>query len=143
MAEAVEELALAYPGRALKHARVGEGVCAADADRLAQLVGNLVSNAMTYGTPECPVTVTSSPIDAELVTIAVHNHGRADPPEVQTRIFQPMTRGTEAGSASRSVGLGLFIVSEIAQAHGGRTSVTSQPGEGTTSRRHPAGASAG
>jgi len=94
-------------------------------------VGNLVSNAMTYGAPEAPVTVVTK-IEESAFSIAVHNEGAAIPPEVLPHIFQPMSRGSEAGRATRSVGLGLYIVSEIARAHGGRTTVTSQPGEGTT-----------
>jgi sigma-B regulation protein RsbU (phosphoserine phosphatase) len=47
-------------------------------------------------------------------------------------MFQPMTRGTSEASASRSVGLGLFIVHEIARAHGGAPFVDSAQGRGTT-----------
>ena len=131
VAEAVEDLRLAYPGRKLVAERVGAGTCLADANRLAQLVGNLVSNAMTYGTPETPARVISK-IGESAFEISVHNHGPAISPEVLPHIFQPMSRGSEAGRASRSVGLGLYIVSEIARAHGGHTSVTSVPVEGTT-----------
>jgi len=131
IADAVEDLRLAYQGRKLVHQPIGEGTCLADANRLLQLVGNLVSNAMTYGAPEAPVTVVTK-IEESAFSIAVHNEGAAIPPEVLPHIFQPMSRGSEAGRATRSVGLGLYIVSEIARAHGGRTTVTSQPGEGTT-----------
>jgi phosphoserine phosphatase RsbU/P len=131
VAEAVEDLRLAYPGRKLVDERVGEGTCLADANRLAQLVGNLVSNAMTYGTPEAPVSVISR-VEESAFQISVHNQGPAIPPDVLPHIFQPMSRGSEAGRATRSVGLGLYIVSEIARAHGGHTSVTSAPAEGTT-----------
>jgi sigma-B regulation protein RsbU (phosphoserine phosphatase) len=129
--EAVDELSSVYPARPLNQVRSGEGACWADANRLAQLVGNLVSNAMTYGTPDTPVTVTST-IEPASFSVAVSNRGQPIPEEVQTRIFQPMTRGTTAGSAGRSVGLGLFIVSEIARAHGGKASVRSTLDEGTT-----------
>ena len=128
---AVEELAHVYPGRALQHVRSGEGESMADANRLVQLIGNLVSNAMVYGRPDAPVTVTSS-IDQGAFSIAVHNEGPPIPPEVQARIFQPMTRGSSAGSASRSIGLGLFIVREIAKAHRGTASVASTAEGGTT-----------
>ncbi|MFL5306127.1 MAG: ATP-binding protein [Polyangia bacterium] len=131
VAEAVEDLRLAYQGRTIAHERVGAGGCLADANRLAQLVGNLVSNAMTYGTPEAPVRVVSA-VEESAVAISVHNQGPPIPAEVLPQIFQPMSRGSEAGRASRSVGLGLYIVSEIARAHGGQTSVTSTPAEGTT-----------
>jgi len=59
------------------------------------------------------------------------NAGTPIPPDVQARIFLPMTRGTDS-NAGRSVGLGLFIVQEIARAHGGTVQVTSNAEEGTT-----------
>lgn len=127
---AVEDLGLVYSRRALRHLRSGSGVCHGDGNRLAQLVGNLISNAMTYGDPNAPVTVTSSGADASC-SIAVHNAGTPIPLEVQARVFQPMTRGTDT-NAGRSVGLGLFIVQEIARAHGGSMRVTSTAEDGTT-----------
>jgi phosphoserine phosphatase RsbU/P len=129
----VEDLSLAYLGRGLRHARSGEGACSADANRLAQLVGNLVSNAMTYGGPELPITVTSS-IHERSFSISVHNFGAPIAPELQTEIFRPMSRGTLTltTDAKRSVGLGLFIVSEIAKAHGGSAHVSSSAENGTT-----------
>ncbi|HVT06523.1 MAG TPA: PAS domain-containing sensor histidine kinase [Polyangia bacterium] len=131
VAEAVEDLRLAYSGRKIVHESVGAGGCSADANRLAQLVGNLVSNAMTYGAPEAAVRVVST-VDEGALAISVHNQGPPIPPDVLPHIFQPMSRGSEAGRVSRSVGLGLYIVSEIARAHGGTTSVASTVAEGTT-----------
>lgn len=131
VAAAIDDLSLAYPGRALRHTRDGAGLCAVDANRLAQLVGNLVSNAMKYGAPEQPVTVISS-IAAEAFTVSVHNFGPPIAPELQAEIFRPMSRGAHATDASRSVGLGLFIVSEIAKAHGGAARISSSLEQGTT-----------
>lgn len=133
VSEAVDELEQVYPGRTLQHVREGEGVCSADASRLAQLVGNLVSNAITHGDPSAPVTVTSS-ITEQSFAIAVHNQGPPIPGEAQANIFQAMTRGVNAPTAARSVGLGLFIVREIARAHGGNAEVHSSAGDGTTFR---------
>jgi sigma-B regulation protein RsbU (phosphoserine phosphatase) len=131
IAESVEDLSLAYPGRILKHEHTGKGACTADADRVIQLVGNLVSNAMAYGALDKPVLVTSV-IDTGFFSVSVHNQGAPIPPEIQSSIFQPMSRGTNAVSAGRSVGLGLFIVSEIAKAHGGDAVVRSTAESGTT-----------
>jgi len=131
VADTVEELRHIHPARALNHQRLGAGACVGDADRLAQLVGNLVSNAMTYGLADEPVTVVSM-IDATRFTLSVHNQGAPIPAEMQATLFQPMTRGTSAGASARSVGLGLYIVSEIAKAHGGGVTVRSVAGEGTT-----------
>ena len=124
VAYALEELAVAYPGRTLRHLQTGERECSADANRLVQLVGNLVSNAAAYGQPETAVTVTSS-VEATSFSIAVHNTGAPIPLEAQSRLFEPMTRGTHASKSGRSVGLGLFIVREIAESHGGSAHVKS------------------
>jgi sigma-B regulation protein RsbU (phosphoserine phosphatase) len=129
--DVVEELAQAFPGRTLLHERQGEGECVVDADRVSQLAGNLVANAMTYGDPASPVTVRSVITDAEF-KLSVHNLGLPIPPDRQAALFEPMVRGAVEGMATRSVGLGLFIVSEIAKAHGGRMEVLSSEAEGTT-----------
>ncbi|MDB5928757.1 MAG: sensory box histidine kinase [Polaromonas sp.] len=130
MSESVEELAAAYPGRQLEHRHEGEGSCTADADRLMQLIGNLVSNAMAYGAPDRPVVVASRFV-AGGFEVSVHNEGKPIPAELMGSLFAPMVRG--AGSqASRGVGLGLFIVSEIAKAHGGAVVVESSAEAGTT-----------
>lgn len=130
VAEAVEELSLAFPERTIVHERLGEGGCNADADRLAQLVGNLVANAVAYGRPDTPVTVTSHAQPASC-SVTVHNHGDPIAPALQTTLFQPMVRGAPNAESTRSVGLGLFIVSEIARAHGGAVSVESDAESGT------------
>lgn len=131
VADALDDLRLAHPGRALVHVRRGEGRCDADANRVTQLLGNLVTNAAVYGDRAEAITVTST-IEAATVTLAVHNAGDPIPPDVLAVVFEPMTRGTEAHHQTGSVGLGLFIVREIAKAHGGRVGVRSLAGEGTT-----------
>lgn len=133
VSEAVEDLAVLYSPRTLRHVRSGEGPCTADPARLAQMLGNLVANAMTYGAPQSPVTVTST-VEANRFSVAVHNHGEPIPEETQAQIFQPMTRGVSTSSTNRSVGLGLFIVREIAKAHRGETFVRSTREEGTVFR---------
>jgi phosphoserine phosphatase RsbU/P len=130
VARAVEELSLAFPEGVLVHRQVGKGSAAADADRVAQLVGNLVGNAMSYGSKGQPVTVTSS-VGDDVVSLSVHNFGPSIPPENQARIFEPMVRDGEVDNSIRSVGLGLFIVRAIAQAHDGTVQVTSDPESGT------------
>jgi phosphoserine phosphatase RsbU/P len=133
IAEVVEELTHIYPGASLKHQSSGEGVCFADVNRLAQLVGNLVSNAVAHGDPAQPITV-SSTVSADSFEVTVHNHGSPIPAAAQSTIFKAMTRGSNAPVTGRSVGLGLFIVSEIAKAHGGRAEIDSSAERGTTFR---------
>jgi phosphoserine phosphatase RsbU/P len=130
VAHSVAELALAFPARSLLHVAEGQNCCWVDADRVAQLVGNLVANAFAYGDPAKDVTVTSI-VDVPRVEIAVHNWGTAIPQEKRAFLFEPMVRGTSAGSG-RSVGLGLFIIMEIAKAHGGQVKVNSSDEHGTS-----------
>jgi sigma-B regulation protein RsbU (phosphoserine phosphatase) len=133
IADTIDELSVRYDGRSVVHERRGAGTCWADGQRLAQLVGNLVSNAMAYGDPEAPVTVTSD-IEAERFTISVHNEGAPIPDEIRATLFHPMVRGAAGGRSTRSVGLGLYIVHEIARVHAGTASVTSTAEAGTTFR---------
>jgi sigma-B regulation protein RsbU (phosphoserine phosphatase) len=131
VADVIDELGQAYPGRRLVHAQAGEGECVADADRVSQVVGNLVSNAMTYGDVGAAVTVRSEIAPREF-RVSVHNTGAPIPPELQDVLFEPMVRGSAEAGTQRSVGLGLFIVREIAKAHGGRVRVESTAAGGTT-----------
>lgn len=134
VADCVEELRLAWPGRAIEHRRLGDGTGCADGDRLAQVVTNLVGNAITYGSNDIPITITSA-VREDALEIAVHNGGRPIPEPLQRVIFEPLRRGEEqVQRGSRSVGLGLFIVSQIALAHGGRVMLRSTADEGTTFR---------
>ena len=132
-AQTLDELAAAHPTRTIAHVRAGDGACVADAMRLAQVLTNLVANAMAYGDPASPVTVTSS-VDDTSFALAVHNQGAPIPRELQESLFRPMTRGAHAVDRTRSVGLGLFIVREIARAHGGDATVVSTAENGTTFR---------
>lgn len=132
VADCVEELRLAFPGRMLQHLTEGEGEASADADRLAQVVTNLVSDAITYGTPELATTVTSLVHDQTL-GIRVHNFAAPIPDELLPHIFEPLRRGEQQVKlGSRSVGLGLYIVQQIAAAHGGEVAVESNEQQGTT-----------
>ena len=128
IAEGLDELRQAYPSHVIIHHREGDEACVGDARRLVQLVGNLVSNGIVYGAPDRPITVTTCVKDSSSIT--VHNEGAPIPAEVQANMFKPMARGPDVGG-ERSVGLGLFIVREIARAHGGTASVSSSP-TGTT-----------
>ena len=131
VAEALGELRVAFDGRALVHQAEGEGDCNADADRLTQMLGNLVANAMAYGASDGTVVVTSS-IGKSDFSLHVHNEGEPLAPDSLASLFDPMTRGDAADRGTRSVGLGLYIVREIARSHGGSVTVTSTFAEGTT-----------
>ncbi len=130
VASHVAELRQAYPGRRLEHRVVGIGGCSFDADRIAQIVGNLVSNAMAHGEPASEVTVTTT-TDADGSALSVHNEGQAISEALLGRLFEPMVRGSDSHS-DRSIGLGLYIVSEIARGHEGTVEVSSNGDSGTT-----------
>jgi sigma-B regulation protein RsbU (phosphoserine phosphatase) len=132
VAEALDELRLAHPARSLIHQRLGDARATADPRRIAQLLGNLVANAVAYGAPDAPITVSTQ--TGATSVVSVHNLGPPIPPALQASMFEPMTRGEGHTSSSRSVGLGLYIVREIARAHGGTATVTSADPGGTTFR---------
>lgn len=126
--EALEELRLAYPNRVLEHSCDGPGPCVVDDKRVVQVLGNLVSNAVVYGDREATITVTTR--GGACPELLVHNTGPPIPAGLT--VFEPMTRGADVGTQARSVGLGLYIVREIARAHGGTASFHSTADNGNT-----------
>jgi signal transduction histidine kinase len=100
-----------------------------DPDRLAQLVSNLIGNAIQHG-GGTPVTLKAHE-DGDSVTLAVHNGGPPVPPDVLPVVFEPLARG-HGETAGHSIGLGLFIARAIVLAHGGDIQVSSSADAGTT-----------
>jgi two-component system sensor histidine kinase BaeS len=108
----------------------GLPVISADPDRLAQAVGNLVSNAIKYTPlPGC-VTVSAGP-EVDSVWIRVSDTGPGIPTEEQERIFTPFYRGLSSGRFPQGMGLGLSIARDLVTAHGGRLTVESTPSSGS------------
>jgi sigma-B regulation protein RsbU (phosphoserine phosphatase) len=130
-AQSVSELRIAFPQANLVHQHSGTGTANIDPDRLHQLIGNLIANSVAYGDVLRPITVTSV-LEQSQATMTVHNEGPAIPDSLLAVLFEPMTRGSERDDDVRSVGLGLFIVSEIAKTHGGSAQVTSLEAKGTS-----------
>lgn len=129
--ECVNELRVAFPQARLVHQASGEGTVCLDGDRMQQLLGNLVANAVAYGDTSRPITVVTGVADGR-ASIGVHNDGPVIPESLFAALFEPMNRCSQFDSQVRSVGLGLFIVKKIAEAHGGSVSVSSAQGQGTT-----------
>ncbi|CAM3599014.1 PAS domain-containing protein [Corallococcus sp. ZKHCc1 1396] len=131
--QVAEEVQVNFPERDLQTATAGrEARGCWDPDRIAQVLTNLLGNALKYSPEGTPVTlrVQDTPRDAIL---EVHNQGDPIPPELLRRLFQPMQRGVPGmDRTTRSVGLGLYIVQNIVQAHGGTIDVTSTKEAGTT-----------
>lgn len=125
---AVDELAAGEPGRPIELDAEAELRGRWDADRVEQAVGNLLSNALAYGRPGTPVSL-SLRGDAAWATLEVRNDGEI-PEGTMAGLFDPFRRGAEAGgSATRGgLGLGLYIVHSIVVAHGGTVDGTSADG---------------
>jgi signal transduction histidine kinase len=147
------DLEAAHPDRIVRLLDAGDGRGHWDPDRLAQVVENLVTNALKYGRREGQVRV-STRLDADVVVLAVHNEGPPIAADRQQAIFEPLQRGVEGlENTQRSIGMGLYIVKHIVESHGGKLSLDSTSGGGTTftvrmprmtaaTDRHPAPASA-
>jgi signal transduction histidine kinase len=124
----VEEILAANPGRQIDLAVDGDGRGRWDPARMAQVVSNLVGNAIVYGAPGEPVRV-SLDGDADMLRLTVWNAGAPIPPELFPVLFEPFRRG--APSHARGLGLGLYIVKQIVTAHGGGIDVYSTAENGT------------
>ncbi|HEV2211650.1 MAG TPA: ATP-binding protein [Verrucomicrobiae bacterium] len=105
----------------------------ADPDRLEQVLGNLVDNAIKYGRNEGTVTIRAQAVDSGQVELAVADDGPGIPPEALERVFERFYRVDKARSREQGgTGLGLSIVKHIVQTHGGKAWARSKPGEGAT-----------
>jgi signal transduction histidine kinase len=123
------ELQKANLGRELRVRIEPLGNIRSDAPRLAQLLSNLVSNAFVHGATDRPVDVHVQR-SAHLLELSVKNEGSPIPADVQPRLFQPYTRG--GPGSTKGLGLGLYIVKQIADAHGGTVELASTEAEGTS-----------
>ena len=129
--QGVEEVGASAPGREFRLSAEGDLRGEWDPDRLAQVVANLLSNAAKYSPTGTPIDVTLRGEQTQ-VMLEVHNQGDPIPERIQARLFEPMQRGDPgSNNASRSVGLGLYIVKHLVEAHGGSVSACSVEGGGT------------
>jgi signal transduction histidine kinase len=131
----VEEVRSANPGRRIEHEASGDGYGEYDGDRLAQVVTNLVGNALQHSPPGTPVRVTTRG-EPSGIHLMVHNQGRPIPEPLLPKLFEPYRRGPEAAEARGSLGLGLYITRQIVLGHGGSIEVSSTQAAGTTFTVH-------
>jgi two-component system phosphate regulon sensor histidine kinase PhoR len=104
-----------------------------DADRIEQVLCNLIDNAIKYGRNEGTVSVSAQPANAGQIEVSVQDDGPGIPPESIERIFERFYRVDKARSREQGgTGLGLSIVKHIIQGHGGRAWAKSELGQGTT-----------
>jgi two-component system OmpR family sensor kinase len=104
-----------------------------DEGRLRQVIGNLVTNALTHTPPGTPVTVRLSeePGDPDAVTVTVADRGPGMSAEDAERVFERFYRADASRTrAAGGTGLGLSIVSSLVAAHHGTVVLTTAPGEG-------------
>ncbi len=125
--QAIAELRTAWPDRTIAADIVLEEPVSCDRPRIAQLLSNLLANALTHGAPDKPVFVTAAS-GAGRFELSVANAGEPIPPVTLERLFLPFTRAS-AQSYKQGLGLGLYIAAEIGRAHGGTLDVASTPAE--------------
>lgn len=100
-------------------------------DRLRQVIGNLISNAIKYS-PQGGIVEVIADEEGDEVRVEVRDHGMGIPLNQQPQIFTKFFRGDAAASGITGTGLGLAVSRDIVESHGGRIGFTSAKGKGTT-----------
>ncbi len=127
LSDVVAELRTSHPGRVVQTAFALDGPVACNPGRLSQLLSNLLANALTYGAPDKPVVVRAAKHQG-MFELSVSNEGDPIPEAALGRIFEPFERGAVKPN-QQGLGLGLYIASKIAEAHGGTLTASSAPEE--------------
>jgi sigma-B regulation protein RsbU (phosphoserine phosphatase) len=127
LTQVVDELRLAWPGRVIEADFAIDRPVNCDRVRIGQLLSNLLGNALTHGAFDEPVVVHAETWDGSF-ELWVANVGEPIPPASIKKLFEPFFRG-KARVSTQGLGLGLYIASQIARAHGGTLTVTSTPTE--------------
>jgi signal transduction histidine kinase len=125
--QAVEEVQIISPGRSIQCDIDLPRPVACDAPRIAQMLSNLLANALKHGEAHGPVWVKARS-DESGFELSVTNRGKSISPHDLDRLFQPFSRAT-GESSNEGLGLGLYIASEIARAHEGSLEVSSSDNE--------------
>ncbi len=127
----VDELHVAWPSHRLELEVRGDSHGQWDSGRAAQVISNLVGNAITYGDPDTPINVSVDGTGDEMI-LKVANHGQPIPADLLPVLFEPFRRGAPEDRSPRGLGLGLYIVQQIVLAHDGNIYVESTAQGGTT-----------
>lgn len=124
--ELIEEAQMEHPCCRFELETHGDGEGEWDRQRLRKLILNLLSNAVKHGAEQTPIRLFIK-ADGNEVVFGTCNQGPPIPPAMQTEIFNPLHRRSGGGSSSdsRSLGLGLYIARQVANAHGGDIEVLS------------------
>lgn len=125
----IDEIRYSASGSRVRLECIGNVEGHLDADRMSQILSNLIGNALQHGEPDTPVNVSIDGSQPGRIVMRVQNQGSM-PPEVLEGIFKPFyTPGVRA--ANSGLGLGLFIVKQFVEAHEGTVNVQSNPELGT------------
>lgn len=134
--DAVAEQSVAHPHHRFELIADGDFSGSWDDNRIAQVLSNLIGNAVQYGDASHPIVVRLI-AETTQVVLSVENQGTPIPPEKINTVFEPLVRLAADGDddsadiSSNSLGIGLYIVREIVQAHGGAIAVSSTSADGT------------
>jgi signal transduction histidine kinase len=126
-ADAIDRIKLMDPEAVIELTAPVEQAVWVDPERIQQVFGNLLSNALKYRTPDTPVRV-EIVRTAEGVRVGVINQGPPIEPEEKALLFHRFAR-TRTARGKRGVGLGLYITRGLVEAHGGRIWVESDAGQ--------------
>ncbi len=121
---------ISHGARGISFSHEGDPCGFWDEDRLFQVLANLIGNALEHGRQDVPIDVRLDATAGDHVTVAVRSGG-AIPPGLMPHLFDPFRVRQKQQSGTRGLGLGLYIVREIVEAHGGWVDVTSSETEGT------------
>ncbi|WP_316829933.1 GAF domain-containing sensor histidine kinase [Pedobacter aquatilis] len=135
--EVIAELKANYPNREINTSFNLPESINCDGKRIAQLFSNLLGNALTYGHPEESINVEAG-VSGGQFYLSIANKGEQIPEASMERLFEPFSRG-EVKPSQKGLGLGLFIASEIAKAHGGTLNVVSDNEETCFTLKIPVG----
>ena len=135
LSQVIEELRSTHPQRQIDVDFDLTHAVACDHARIAQMLSNLLGNALTHGAAGAPVLVHAS-TSSTTFTLSVTNAGPPIPPETLPSLFEPFFRGADRES-SQGLGLGLYIAAEIARAHHGAIEVVSTQAETRFTFRMP------
>jgi len=123
--QVIDELRASHPAQEVEAVIALDQEVDCDRGRIAQLLSNLLGNALSHGAADQPVLVHAATREG-VFELSVSNAGEEIPPAAIERLFQPFARGAVRPDQA-GLGLGLYIASEIAKAHGGALSAASSP----------------
>ena len=101
-----------------------------DPDRMSQVIGNLINNAIKYTKPGGQISF-SAEVEASFLKMRIEDNGVGIQPDEIEKVFQPFYRGEQGRRIKQGMGLGLSIARDLTNAHGGSLQISSHPGQGS------------